>query len=393
MVKGWSYKHIGDLVNILNGGTPSTRVSKYWNGDINWCTPSDITKQSTKYIFSTERTITKEGLSDSGAVFLPKGTILLCTRATIGESSIAGDQICTNQGFKNLVCTAVDNEFLYYALKPLKNEMISNAHGSTFLELSKLHLEKIEVFIPNDRDEQHNIAEALSDIDELIYSLEMLIKKKKAIRKGAIQELITGKKRLHGFSEPWVEIKLSDAFSEFIVPMRDKPKSLIGEIPWCRIEDFDGKYLSQSKTGQGVSTQTIAEMNLKVLPIGSLIVSCSANLGKCAIIISELVTNQTFIGMVPKPETDVEFFFYKMSAEQARLNDKATGTTIAYLSREEFENYRAFVPPTKDEQKAISSILSDMDSEIENITKKVNKYKLIKIAMMDELLTGKIRLV
>ena len=393
MVKGWSYKHIGDLVNILNGGTPSTRVSKYWNGDINWCTPSDITKQSTKYIFSTERTITKEGLSDSGAVFLPKGTILLCTRATIGESSIAGDQICTNQGFKNLVCIAVDNEFLYYALKPLKNEMISNAHGSTFLELSKLHLEKIEVFIPNDRDEQHNIAEALSDIDELIYSLEMLIKKKKAIRKGAIQELITGKKRLHGFSEPWVEIKLSDAFSEFIVPMRDKPKSLIGEIPWCRIEDFDGKYLSQSKTGQGVSTQTIAEMNLKVLPIGSLIVSCSANLGKCAIIISELVTNQTFIGMVPKPETDVEFFFYKMSAEQARLNDKATGTTIAYLSREEFENYRAFVPPTKDEQKAISSILSDMDSEIENITKKVNKYKLIKIAMMDELLTGKIRLV
>ena len=124
-----------------------------------------------------------------------------------------------------------------------------------------------------------------------------------------------------------------------------------------------------------------------------MIVSCSANLGKCAIIISELVTNQTFIGMVPKPETDVEFFFYKMSAEQARLNDKATGTTIAYLSREEFENYRAFVPPTKDEQKAISSILSDMDSEIENITKKVNKYKLIKIAMMDELLTGKIRLV
>lgn len=210
MVKGWSYKHIGDLVNILNGGTPSTRVSKYWNGDINWCTPSDITKQSTKYIFSTERTITKEGLSDSGAVFLPKGTILLCTRATIGESSIAGDQICTNQGFKNLVCTAVDNEFLYYALKPLKNEMISNAHGSTFLELSKLHLEKIEVFIPNDRDEQHNIAEALSDIDELIYSLEMLIKKKKAIRKGAIQELITGKKRLKGFGEPWGEVKLNE---------------------------------------------------------------------------------------------------------------------------------------------------------------------------------------
>ena len=64
-----------------------------------------------------------------------------------------------------------------------------------------------------------------------------------------------------------------------------------------------------------------------------------------------------------------------------------------YITREEFENYRAFVPPTKDEQKAISSILSDMDSEIENITKKVNKYKLIKIAMMDELLTGKIRLV
>ena len=133
-------------------------------------------------------------------------------------------------------------------------------------------------------------------------------------------------------------------------------------------------------------------MNLKIFPLNTLLVSCSANLGKCAIVSKELITNQTFIGLVPNKTVNVEYLFYKMSFEESRLNEMATGTTISYLSREQFEKYEITTPPTKEEQSAIAKVLSSMDKEIETLNTKLEKYRNLKTAMMQQLLTGKIRL-
>lgn len=133
-------------------------------------------------------------------------------------------------------------------------------------------------------------------------------------------------------------------------------------------------------------------MNLKIFPVNTLLVSCSANLGKCAIVKKELITNQTFIGLVPNNNVDIEYLFYKMSFEEKRLNDMATGTTISYLSREQFENYEISSPSIKQEQTAIANVLSSMDKEIETLNTKLEKYHNLKTAMMQQLLTGKIRL-
>ena len=99
----WSKQQLGDICNIINGGTPSTSIAEFWNGKILWCTPTDITSCSTKYIYTTESKIRESGLKASSATLLPKGALLLCSRATIGEVRIAGNAICTNQGFKSLV--------------------------------------------------------------------------------------------------------------------------------------------------------------------------------------------------------------------------------------------------------------------------------------------------
>ena len=98
--------------------------------------------------------------------------------------------------------------------------------------------------------------------------------------------------RFKEFSGEWEEKKLNKVIDNFIVPMRDKPKDLTGNIPWCRIEDFDGMYLSKSKTNQGVTKETIKNMNLKVYPTDTLLVSCSADLGRCAIVKNKLITNK-----------------------------------------------------------------------------------------------------
>lgn len=283
---------------------------------------------------------------------------------------------------------------MYYMMSPLIQNVIEAER--TIGAQPKLALQRIRDFyivLPGDNREQTAIATALSDVDSLISALTKKIEKKKAIKQGLMQQLLTGKKRLAGFGGVWDVVQLKRIISEFIVPMRDKPTALTGPIPWCRIEDFDGKYLKKSLSNQGVDLNTVSKMNLKIFPVNTLLVSCSANLGRCAIVKQKLVTNQTFIGLVPSDRIDVEFLYYKMSREDKNLNNMATGTTISYLSREQFENYEILIPSSKAEQTAIANILSDCDSEIAALEEKRDKYKEIKQGMMQQLLTGKIRLI
>jgi len=98
----WEVKKLGEIADIISGGTPSTIISEFWNGDIKWCTPTDITRTKQKYLLHTEKNISEKGLRNSSATLLPVGALLLCSRATIGEIRIAKDVVCTNQGFNSM---------------------------------------------------------------------------------------------------------------------------------------------------------------------------------------------------------------------------------------------------------------------------------------------------
>ena len=192
----WKKTTIGDCAEIYQGGTPSTTNDHYWGGNITWVTPSEITKLPTLYIDNSERKITEEGLHHSSARLLPAGTILLCTRATIGDLAIAKKPMTTNQGFKNLVCKkGVHNVFLAYLLQTLKDTMLSLAIGTTFLEISKKNLSSIELTMPS-YPEQKAIADVLTTMDEEIQALEAERDKMIQIREGAMDDLLTGRVRL-----------------------------------------------------------------------------------------------------------------------------------------------------------------------------------------------------
>lgn len=192
----WQVKSLGEVVQIVSGGTPKTSVAAFWDGGIKWCTPTDITGTKGKYLFETERTISAEGLASCSAQLLPAGTLLLCSRATIGEIRIAGREICTNQGFKSLVCgKEVINEFLYYMLLTMKSQMVEKAIGSTFLELSKKDAAALQVSLPL-IGEQTAIANVLSDIDAEVFALEARRDKTHALKQGMMQQLLTGTIRL-----------------------------------------------------------------------------------------------------------------------------------------------------------------------------------------------------
>jgi type I restriction enzyme, S subunit len=192
----WALKRLGEIVEIVSGGTPSTRIPDYWNGNIDWCTPTDITSTEGKYLTHTEKRITDAGLKNSSANLLPKGALLLCSRATIGEVKIAIDRICTNQGFKSLICSdQVYNEYLYYVLLTMKSNLIEKAIGSTFLEITKKEVSLIELQIPS-ASEQTAIAEILSDMDAEIAALEEKLSKARQVKQGMMSVLLTGRVRL-----------------------------------------------------------------------------------------------------------------------------------------------------------------------------------------------------
>ena len=161
----WVTKSINDLAVVIGGGTPDTTVKSYWDGEIQWFTPSKIGKN--KYVDSSLRTITEVGLNNSSAKLLPPNTILLSSRATIGECSLSLRECATNQGFQCLVSKKCNVDFLYYLIQTKKKDLIRKSCGSTFLEISANEVRKIQVSVPSDV-EQQKIAELLSLIDERI---------------------------------------------------------------------------------------------------------------------------------------------------------------------------------------------------------------------------------
>ena len=402
----WEIKYLSDFGKIQSGGTPSTTMAEYWGGNIAWCTPSDITSTPTKYINVTERTITEAGLNNSAATVMPAGSILLCTRATIGELKINSIPMATNQGFKNITVNNSGNaEFLYYLLQTKKSRMLDLAIGSTFLEISKTALSKILLQIPM-RDEQNKIADALSDMDNLVVVLEKQIAKKKAIKQGAMQELLTGKRRLPGFSGEWETKKLEDYcslitkqtgfdYSAYIKPALITRK-MPNTFPMIQTINFRGRkftFETDYYIPQSVAMQFPNIVLNKKCVLFSIVGASVGNVGLYPGSITAFCGGAIGITRF-RNEQDAEWVFNYMSSPdgQSQIQYVTKGGAQATVTIADIRNFK--IPtPEKDERDAISGILENMDHEIEVLEQKLEKYREVKQGLMQQLLTGKIRLV
>jgi type I restriction enzyme S subunit len=182
----WQEKQLGDLAQIVGGGTPESFIPEYWGGDIIWFTPTEI---KSKYLQRSRRTISAEGLKNSSAKLLPIGALLLSTRATVGDVGIATAECCTNQGFQSLIVKgAHNNEFLYYWLLNNKKAILRKASGSTFLEIGKSEVVKLSVSVPHP-DEQAKIANALSTMDTKIQAVADQVAKLQTFKNGLLQQM------------------------------------------------------------------------------------------------------------------------------------------------------------------------------------------------------------
>lgn len=394
--ENWDVVTIDDVSSVVSGGTPSTTVQAFWNGDINWFTPTEV--GLSKYVGSSLRKITQNGLHNSSAKLLPIGTILLTTRAGIGDLAILTQEASTNQGFQSLLVNKkVDNEFFYYLVSTLKKVLLENASGSTFLEISPDKIKKINIPLPP-KPEQKAIVTALSDVDELIASLERLIAKKEDIKTATMQQLLTGKKRLDGFSGEWVEKKLGGigTFSKGSGVRKDEAQS--GNIPCVRYGEIYTLHHEYIKNFASYISESVMH-TAKKLKQGDLLFAGSGEtkeeIGKCVAFLDSFMA---FAGgdivIVSPKNVDSLFMGYLLNMPKVSMQkaSKGQGDAVVHISATSLAEIEIEIPIDIKEQKAIATILLDMDKELEALKVRLKKIRAIKIGMMQELLTGKTRL-
>lgn len=395
----WDIKQIKDFTDGTAGGTPSTHMKNYWGGSIKWMNSGEL---NNKIIYDVEGRITEEGLQNSSTKLLPENCILIGlagqgkTRGTVAINKVS---LCTNQSIAAIYPNdKYISNYLFYNLENRYNELRAMSTGDGGRGgLNLTILRNIEIAFPG-LEEQKSIAQALSDTDDLIVSLEKLIAKKEAIKQGTMQQLLTGKKRLAGFSEEWEEKKLGEfgVFSKGSGIKKDESNS--GDIPCIRygeIYTYHNEYIKQFKSyiSKGVAK------NAKQIKQGDLLFAGSGetkeDIGKCVAYVNDFdaYAGGDIVIFSPK-NVDSLFlgFLLNIPLVAKQKANKGQGDAVVHISANSLSEVQIKMPINKNEQQAIAKILSDMDDEIEMLKSKLSKTKAIKEAMMSELLTGKTRL-
>ena len=213
----WEQRKLGELSNIVGGGTPSTSNSEYWDGDIDWYAPAEIGEQ--RYVSKSKKTITELGLKKSSARILPVGTVLFTSRAGIGNTAILGKEATTNQGFQSIVPNPnkLDSYFIYSRTNELKRYGEVTGAGSTFVEVSGKQMSKMPIMIP-ELSEQKKIGSFFEQLDNTIALHQRKLDLLKEQKKGYLQKMFpkNGEKvpelRFAGFADDWEERKIKDIF-------------------------------------------------------------------------------------------------------------------------------------------------------------------------------------
>lgn len=402
----WNVVKLFEVGDIISGGTPDTKNKDFWDGEISWCTPTDITAlKGYKYISKTDRTISELGLKKSSATLLPELSLIVCTRATLGDCAINKIPLSTNQGFKSIIPNRNwDVSFLYYIINSIKDKIKKLANGSTFLEISKKIFEDIDIQAPP-LPEQQKIAEIFSTVDHKIIIIEEQIQETQQLKKGVMQTLLTkGIGHTKFKASPFGDIPESwevKELNQLINPIRPIRYGIVqtGEnvndgIPCLRVVDFSASRFNKSlmvRTSQMISNsykQTILEENDIVFPLRGCI-------GEVRLISKEIVgVNLTrgiaLISHSERINASYLLWMIRSSRVKKEIQLQINGTTLKEVPIGGLKQILIPVAPFKEQQK-IASILSSIDEKIDLLQEKKVEYTHLKKGLMQQLLTGKIR--
>lgn len=384
--EGWSYGLLDDFSVRCSGHTPSKSHPEYWNGGIKWISLADSHRLDKGYVFETDNEISLEGVKNSSAEIHPAETVVLSRDAGIGKSGVMAEPMAVSQHFIAWICdnkNQLHSWFLYSWLQQHKQEFERQAVGSTIKTIGLPYFKKLKIALPP-FPEQKKIAQILSTWDQAITATEHLLENSQQRKKGLMQQLLTGKKRLPGFEGDFKEIALSAAAA---ITMGTSPKSAaynsIGDgLPLLQGNaDIEGR-----RSKPRVYTSEIT----KACQPGDILLSVRAPVGSVAISNHEACIGRGICAIKAKNRNDQEFLYQWMLWYEPRWASLSQGSTFESVNSSDIKNLQIKLPEPG-EQKAISNFLSVADTESELLESRLNRLKQEKKALMQQLLTGKRR--
>lgn len=351
-----TYK-ISDIGEVVGGGTPSTANSDFWGGDIPWISPKDLTGYKSVYISHGESFLTKTGLK-SGTRLLPKGTVLFSSRAPIGYVAIASNPICTNQGFKSIICNKeiINPLFLYYYIKGNLDYIKLFGTGATFPEISGAAMRKIKVQIPT-LPTQQKIASILSSYDRLIENNTRRIRLLEQMAENLYKEWFVRFRfpehekveMVNGLPKGWERTKLIKNIktSSGGTPSRNKGEYYKnGTIPWIKTGELQDCILIN--TEECITEDAVNNSSAKLFPKGTLLMAMyGVNVGKLGISEIEATCNQACCVFTPKQIDYKYYLFHYLKSIREYLLSISFGAAQQNLSQELIKSIRVLFPDEK----------------------------------------------
>ena len=409
--EGWNIYSLDELGQVVGGGTPESNNTDYWGGDIYWATPKEITKLSSRYINKTERTITQDGLDRSSAKLHPIGTILLTSRASVGYPAINTIPMATNQGFQSLrPNNKLDTEYGYQCLLNSRNKLEKLSAGSTFLEISSKEVKKFKVVIPP-LPEQKKIAAILTSVDTVIEKTQAQIDKLKDLKTGMMQELLTKGIGHTEFKDSpvgripveWGVVTVLELGNGHKDTVQTGPfgaqlhsKDYVEEgIPLVLIKNIKEDGLDDTDIPK-ITEKDANRLSRYRLKEGDIVFSRVGRVGSCFLCSKNeegwVFSGQTLRIRFNNSKVDLTYFNYALRTEeiQKELIGESVGSTRSSINTTILESLSVKLPPIQ-EQKKIASILQSLDSNIKSRELKLKQLMSVKKALMQDLLTGKVR--
>ncbi len=403
----WNVDTIGKVFKINGGGTPSTTNEKFWNGNIPWLGPKEMSKEKSAYIGIGEKNISELGAKKLGNKKILKDSIIISTRAPVGYLKFAKNDLYTNQGCHSLLPSQiVDNQYMYYWLTKNKYILEKKSNGTTFKELSHGSLKSIEFVFP-ELNNQKLIAKILSKQESIISNIELLIEKNKTVFSHLSNELLSGKIRVKEDNDKIImylninikSVEINGEMKEIpsewdidkigksiLLNMGSTPKkesdNYAGDLPWITITNLTNKYISR------YTAKIKKNKNIRIFPKDTLLGSFKMSVGRFGFTTEDSAINEAIIGIQQSGTKNNLNYLYYCLPDVFINNAEQNGQGLLLLNQEKIKKLDYIVPPIK-EQNLIALILQQKEGLIEKQKELLTKEKQQFNWLLDNLLSGK----
>lgn len=414
----WNRREIRQLGTVVSGGTPSRDVPSFWRGAIPWVTPGELSGNTTKFLQDTNEHISASGLAGSGANLLPVGSLMVTTRATLGARAINAVPMATNQGFKSIIFKdTAEAEFYFHLFEKVQPELVRRASGTTFLEIAAAEFSRIEVPSPSS-SEKRLITKVLDTLDTAIHETEAIIAKLKAVKQGLLHDLLTRGIDANGELRPpqteaphlYKPSQLGWIPKEWDIATLEAVSSTVtsGSRDWARFYAESGALFVRigNLTREHINFRfdsTIyarpprnADGQRTRLKPGDILISITADLGIVGVVpdgMGEAYINQHIALVRPNlGAVNPRFVGHYLASPVAqayisKLNDAGAKAGLNLPTIRGLLTAR----PEHTEQNLIAERLDEIDNRIQNATTESAKLRDLKFGLMDDLLTGRVR--